>query len=184
MFSKCLVEVMYSLSRLLTLQRSIRFLGNCERQLWLNVIGTSPNFLRMSFDASPPHRYQAALRALYAKHGATAVFFEVGRVSSNAGHAHIQAVPVPSSLEHRVESAFREEGKLQGIEFDVEEAGASNNEEEGYFRVELPSGRKLVHRIKQGSPFSVQFGRYAAKSKSARLRDGSSTFLEKCWPHC
>jgi hypothetical protein len=31
--------------------------------------------------------------------------------------------------------------------------------------VELPNGRRLVHRIRQGSPFSVQFGRYAAKSR-------------------
>jgi len=106
------------------------------------------------------NRYQAALRAMFAKHGATAVFFEVGRVSSTGGHAHIQAVPVPFSLENRVESAFRDEGKLQGIDLDVEEAGAPcTGDGEGYFRVELPSGRRLVHRMRGGSPFSVQFGR-------------------------
>jgi len=105
------------------------------------------------------------LRALYAKHGATAVFFEVGRVSSKGGHAHIQAVPVPSSLENRVESAFRDEGRLQGIEFDAEDTGAASNDGgEGYFRVELPSGRRLVHQMRRGLPFSVQFGRYVAKS--------------------
>lgn len=119
----------------------------------------------MWFEASPSHRYQAALRALYAKHGATAVFFEVGRVSSKGGHAHIQAVPVPFSLENRVESAFRDEGRLHGIEFDAEDASASSDDsEEGYFRVELPSGRRLVHHMRRGLPFSVQFGRYAAKS--------------------
>ena len=118
----------------------------------------------MWFEASPSHRYQAALRALYAKYGATAVFFEVGRVSSKGGHAHIQAIPVPSSLENRVESAFRDEGRLHGIEFDAEDAGASSNDGgEGYFRVELPSGRRLVHQMRRGLPFSVQFGRYAAK---------------------
>jgi len=106
-----------------------------------------------------------ALRALYAKHGATAVFFEVGRVSSKGGHAHIQAVPVPFPLENRVESAFRDEGRLHGIEFDTEDAGApSDDGGEGYFRVELPSGRRLVHQMRRGLPFSVQFGRYAAKS--------------------
>lgn len=120
----------------------------------------------MWFEASKPHRYQAALRAMFAKHGATAVFFEVGRVSSKGGHAHIQAVPVPFPLENRVESAFRDEGNLQGIDFDVEEAGAPCNDDgEGYFRVELPSGRRLVHRMGGSSPFSVQFGRYVANLK-------------------
>jgi Protein similar to CwfJ C-terminus 1 len=119
----------------------------------------------MWFEASPSHRYQAALRALYAKYGATAVFFEVGRVSSKGGHAHIQAVPVPFSLENRVESAFRDEGRLHGIEFDAEDASTSSDDGgEGYFRIELPSGRKLVHHMRRGLPFSVQFGRYAAKS--------------------
>jgi hypothetical protein len=118
----------------------------------------------MWLEASPSHRYQAALRALYAKHGATAVFFEVGRVSSKGGHAHIQAVPVPFSLENRVESAFRDEGRLHGIEFDAEDVGAlSDDGGEGYFRVELPSGRRIVHQMRRGLPFSVQFGRYAAK---------------------
>jgi hypothetical protein len=119
----------------------------------------------MWFEASSSHRYQAALRALYAKHGATAVFFEVGRVSSKGGHAHIQAVPVPLSLENSVESAFRDEGRLCGIEFDAEDAGATSDDEgEGYFRVELPNGTRLVHQMRRGLPFSVQFGRYVAKS--------------------
>lgn len=119
----------------------------------------------MCFEASPSHRYQAALRALYAKHGATAVFFEVGRVSSKGGHGHIQAIPVPISLENMIEPAFRDEGKLHGIEFDAEDVSASSDDGgEGYFRVELPNGRRLVHHMRRGLPFSVQFGRYAAKS--------------------
>jgi len=104
-------------------------------------------------------KYQAALRALYAKYDATAVFFELGRVSTKGGHAHIQAVPLPLSLADRVETAFREEGKLMGVEFDVEEAGTRNEYGEGYFRVELPSGRRLVHRMRNGLSFNVQFGR-------------------------
>ena len=119
----------------------------------------------MLFEASPSHRYQAALRALYAKHGATPVFFEVGRISSKGGHAHIQAVPVPFSLENRVESAFRDEGRLHGIEFDAEDSDApSDDGGEGYFRVELPNGRRLVHQMKLGLPFSIQFGRYERSS--------------------
>ncbi|KAF8503799.1 nuclear protein [Russula emetica] len=122
--------------------------------------------------------YQAALRALYAKHGATAVFFEVGRVSSKGGHAHIQAIPVPLSLENRVESAFRDEGRLHGIEFDAEDAGApSDDGGEGYFRVELPSGRRLVHQMRRGLPFSVQFG-----SASFTAESGGADRLEELSP--
>jgi hypothetical protein len=107
---------------------------------------------------------------MYAKYGAAAVFFEVGRISAKGGHAHIQAVPVPLPLKDRVESAFRDEGRLQGIEFDVDESGPPNdNNGEGYFRVELPDGRRLVHRMRSGLPFSVQFGRYATKSNVPNL---------------
>jgi len=88
------------------------------------------------------------------------VFFEVGRISAKGGHAHIQAVPVPLTLEGRVESAFRDAARLQGIEFDVEEASSPDNGDgDGYFRVELPDGKRLVHHIRGGLPFSVQFGR-------------------------
>ncbi|KAI0306802.1 nuclear protein [Multifurca ochricompacta] len=121
----------------------------------LNAI---PSELRASIH-NESSKYQGALRALYASHGATAVFFEVGRVSAKGGHAHIQAVPVPLSLEDRVEFAFRDAGALHGVEFDQEELDElpSGGEGEEYFRVELPSGRRLVHRIR--GPFSVQFGR-------------------------
>jgi hypothetical protein len=115
-------------------------------------------------------RYQEALRALYATHGATAVFFEVGRISSKGGHAHLQVVPVPLPLKDKVESAFRDEGRLHGIEFDLEEGGGPNSADgEGYFRVELPDGRRLVHRMRSGVPFSIQFGRYVAKSRVPNL---------------
>jgi len=111
-------------------------------------------------------RYQAALRALYAKYDATAVFFETGRISAKGGHAHIQAVPVPSSLQDKVETAFRDAGEQHGIEFDVEEAHiADDRKRESYFRVELPSGKRLVYRNHSRLPFSVQFGRYAVKQE-------------------
>lgn len=74
---------------------------------------------------------------------------------------------MPLTLEGRVESAFRDAARLQGIEFDVEEASSPNNGDgDSYFRVELPNGKRLVHHIRGGLPFSVQFGRCAAKSKS------------------
>ena len=159
--SRYLVVGMCSLYRLLTSQRSARFPEIYAGQSWVNVIGTCSQKHAVDAIYTVPHRrYQAALRALYAKHGATAVFFEVGRVSSKGGHAHIQAVPVPLPLKDNVESAFRDEGRQHGIEFDVEEGGAPiSTDGEGYFRVELPDGRRLVHRMRSDLPFSVQFGR-------------------------
>jgi hypothetical protein len=95
----------------------------------------------------------------------------VGRISAKGGHAHIQAVPVPLTLADQVESEFKDAATLQGIEFDVEDAGASGiGDGESYFRVELPNGKRLVHHIPGGSPFSVQFGRYATKSKVPSIR--------------
>jgi len=105
-------------------------------------------------------RYQAALRKLYAKYDATAVFFETGRISAKGGHAHIQVVPVPLSLQDRVETAFQDASQLHGIELSVEgDHTFGNGERESYFRVELPSGKRLVYRSHGGLPFSVQFGR-------------------------
>jgi hypothetical protein len=52
----------------------------------------------------------------------------------------------------------------------VEEGGAPiNTDGEGYFRVELPDGRRLVHRMRSGLPFSVQFGRYVSKLRVVNL---------------
>ena len=107
------------------------------------------------------NRFKTALRAMYAKHGAVGVFFEVGRLSAKGGHAHVQAVPVPRELADGVERAFREAGEIGGIGFDEEEIGAPvpGAEAGSYFRVELPDGRRLVHWMREGVPFSVQFGR-------------------------
>jgi hypothetical protein len=99
------------------------------------------------------HRYKSALRALYEAHNARAVFFEIGRLSTKGGHAHVQVVPVPTSLTGKVEQAFRS----QGIDFDgtLEDCQAGRS----YFRVDLPDGKTLVHLIAEHVPFGVQFGR-------------------------
>ncbi|VDB82716.1 unnamed protein product [Peniophora sp. CBMAI 1063] len=111
-------------------------------------------------------KFKTALRAMYGKHGAVGVFFEVGRLSAKGGHAHIQAVPVPRALADGIEQAFREAGEIGGIGFDEEEAGAPvpGAEAGSYFRVELPDGRRLVHWMREGVPFSVQFGRQVLAS--------------------
>lgn len=92
------------------------------------------------------------------------VFFEVGRLSTKGGHAHVQSVPIPMKLKDDVEKAFLHEGRMQGIDFEGEpdaalEACAGGRG--GYFRVDLPDGRKMVHLIKDNIPFGIQFGRLA-----------------------
>ncbi|KAI0310186.1 nuclear protein [Amylostereum chailletii] len=129
------------------------------------TLSSIPNELR------PPviqetNRYKTALRAFYAKHGAIPIFFEVGRLSAKGGHAHIQVIPIPLALKDRVESAFLDEGKMHGIEFDTEEADADlpGQDAGSYFRVEMPDGRRLVHWMRDGVPFSVNYGRQVLAS--------------------
>ncbi|KAF9077200.1 CwfJ C-terminus 1-domain-containing protein-like protein [Rhodocollybia butyracea] len=125
-------------------------------------------------DLAPPildetERYKSALRLFYAKHSCIPVFFEVSRVSSKGArgvHAHVQAIPIPSSEfnVNDIENAFISQGRSQGIDFEsennVEEALASSaGGRNGYFRVDLPDGRKMVHLMKPNVPFSIQFGR-------------------------
>jgi hypothetical protein len=90
------------------------------------------------------------------------VFFEVGRLSAKGGHAHIQAVPIPLELKDKVEAAFINEGRLQGIDFE-EDPDATlemcTGGRQSYFRVDLPNGRKMVHLMKDNVPFGIQFGR-------------------------
>ncbi|EPQ57901.1 hypothetical protein GLOTRDRAFT_36948, partial [Gloeophyllum trabeum ATCC 11539] len=108
-------------------------------------------------------RYKSALRSVYSKYGAGAVFVEIARLGPKGGHAHIQAVPVPVSLQDGVEDAFIREGKSQKIEFESDPEGAlkaiSEDHNRSYFRVDLPDGRKMVHLIQNNIPFSIQFGR-------------------------
>lgn len=99
---------------------------------------------------------------MYAKHGAAAVLFEVGRLSAKGGHAHVQAVPVPVQLTDKVEEAFVNEGRSVGIDFEADPDTALESCAGGrgsYFRVDLPDGRKMVHLMKDSVPFSIQFGR-------------------------
>ena len=61
-----------------------------------------------------------------------------------------------------VEEVFRAEGRMMGIDFeeDADAAlGACAGGMGGYFRGDLPDGRKMVHLMKDHVPFSIQFGR-------------------------
>ncbi|KIK61829.1 hypothetical protein GYMLUDRAFT_42253 [Collybiopsis luxurians FD-317 M1] len=129
-----------------------------------------PTFNTIPSDLAPPiidetEKFKSSLRQFYAKYSCTPVFFEVSRVSAKGGHAHVQGVPIPSRIKSQeVEEAFISQGRSQGVDFDVgddaQEALAScAGGRSGYFRVDLPDGRKMVHVMKPQVPFSIQFGR-------------------------
>ena len=83
-------------------------------------------------------------------------------MSAKGGHAHVQVVPIPNKLKNAVEETFKEEGRRSSITFeeDPDEAlRAAAGGRGGYFRVDLPDGRKLVHLMRDHGPFSIQFGR-------------------------
>lgn len=99
---------------------------------------------------------------MFAKHGAATVCFEVGRLSAKGGHAHVQVVPIPNKLKNAVENVFNEEGRAHNIVFeeDPDEAlRACAGGRGGYFRIDLPDGRKMVHLIREYGPLNLQFGR-------------------------
>ncbi|KAG9021845.1 hypothetical protein FRB95_001263 [Tulasnella sp. JGI-2019a] len=107
-------------------------------------------------------RYKSALRGVYAKYGCVAVALEVARLSGRGGHAHIQVIPVPETLADQVEQQFLKDGKAAGLGWEddadaaLEHAAKTNG---NYFKVDLPDGKKMVHVMKPGQPFSLQFGR-------------------------
>jgi hypothetical protein len=100
---------------------------------------------------------------MFAKHGCGAIFFEVARFRGNvSGHAHIQVVPIPNELKDGVEEAFVGEGRTKGILFEEDAERAVqiiSDGRTGYFSVELPDGKRLIHLMRSDVPFSVQFGR-------------------------
>lgn len=111
---------------------------------------------------SEMERYKSALRLTYEKHGAVPVVFEVARLTGKGGHAHIQVVPVPVELADKVEEQFRSDGQSNGMDWEKDGDSALDHASrtgENYFKVELPDGRKLVHIMKPGRQFNLQFGR-------------------------
>jgi len=90
------------------------------------------------------------------------VIFEVGRLSAKGGHAHVQVVPIPQNMEGQVVDAFVRGGQSMGIDFEADADEAMNfcaGGRCGYFKVELPDGKKMVHLMKDHVPFNLQFGR-------------------------
>ena len=83
---------------------------------------------------------------MYAKHGAAAVCFEVGRMSAKGGHAHVQVVPVPNKLAGTVEDVFRQEAGAAGVAFE-EDADEALRAAEGFRRVRIPRFLKYFQSV-------------------------------------
>lgn len=115
----------------------------------------------MSFVDIEIVRYKAALRGFYAKYDASPVFFEVAKRRAHGVHAHIQVIPVPNSLADGVEGAFRDQAEQLRLTFEPDrDADPSVRDiKENYFLVELPSGKQMLHLIKDFAPFPLQIGR-------------------------
>ncbi|KAJ3808664.1 CwfJ C-terminus 1-domain-containing protein-like protein [Lentinula aff. lateritia] len=129
-----------------------------------------PTFNTIPSDLAPPiieetEKYKHFLRNFYAKHACHPVFLEISRLGARGAkgvHAHIQCVPLPQSIKtEEVEEAFVSQARSQGIVFeqDAEDALRLGAGGAGYFKVELPDGKKMVHLINPGVPFGIQFGR-------------------------
>ncbi|KAH7107608.1 CwfJ C-terminus 1-domain-containing protein-like protein [Auriculariales sp. MPI-PUGE-AT-0066] len=105
-------------------------------------------------------RYKSALRSFYAAYGCVPVIFEVSRLTGKGGHIHLQVVPVPKDVGPKVEDFFRSEGERSGVNFEenaVEALEEARNSQENYFRVDLPDGKFMLHRLRQA--FNLQFPR-------------------------
>jgi hypothetical protein len=96
----------------------------------------------------------------FEKHSAVPVFCDMYRNLARAQHGQIQAIPVPQSRAGELEDMFRTAAKKEGWEFETTDdpesllRGAKGRE---FIRLDLPSGKSLVHFI-QGK-FNLQFAR-------------------------
>lgn len=100
-------------------------------------------------------KFKSRLRAMYNDFGAVPVTFEVARLAGKGGHAHIQVIPIPNNLADQVKKAFLAAGAEMNVDWDEKPDPTPKG---NYFKVELPSGEVLVHKLR-GTGFNLQFGR-------------------------
>jgi hypothetical protein len=115
--------------------------------------------------------YTKTLASCYAEYGCVPISWEVSRSGpgSKSGHAHIQICPVPRGQAEDAKRLLVDEGRRDGYEFleiGPNEDGASKmkeldliKESGNYFLATLGDGTRLIHRIKLGERFNLQFGR-------------------------
>ncbi|XP_064635450.1 CWF19-like protein 1 [Lineus longissimus] len=112
-------------------------------------------------------KYKSGLKKCFRKQGKAVVFFER---NYRTQHLQIQAVPFPLSLgEDEIKEIFLDSAHNHPHPFELHEIPKLSDLKQivpagaPYFYVELPSGEKLLHRIKKGFP--LQFGREVMASK-------------------
>ncbi|CAG2205549.1 CWF19-like protein 1 [Mytilus edulis] len=104
------------------------------------------------------NRYKTALKKFFKQIGKSVVFFERNYKTQ---HLQIQVVPVPIDCVQELKDAFMQCSEEENVELneipkhsDLKQIVPSGTP---YFYAEIPSGEKLLHRIKK--QFPIQFGR-------------------------
>ena len=108
--------------------------------------------------------YLEAMRRCCEARGQQLVVFERYMGRSQFEHMHLQAVPLPAHLAAGAREHFERHGAKLGVKFEVLPPGTSLDEAmetvEPFFRVELPSGEQLLHRLATNERrHPLQFGR-------------------------
>lgn len=68
--------------------------------------------------------------------------------------------PIPAAAASRAREIFEEEGAKASYDFTSDPSQVLRILQSGnYFRLDLPDGTKLVHAIRPGDRFNLQFGR-------------------------
>jgi hypothetical protein len=71
-----------------------------------------------------------------------------------------QVCPLPPAAAERAQQVFEEEGAKANYDFTTDPSQVSRALQSGnYFRLDLPDGTKMVHVIRPGDRFNLQFGR-------------------------
>lgn len=110
-------------------------------------------------------QYKSCLKKCYNQDGKAVVFFERNYKTS---HLQIQVVPVPRDTVQDIKDTFTECAESAGIELqelpkftDIREVIPPDTP---YFYAELPTGERLLHRIRE--KFPLQFGREAVSENA------------------
>eukprot|EP00208_Stichococcus_sp_RCC1054_P002085 CAMPEP_0206146064 /NCGR_PEP_ID=MMETSP1473-20131121/29358_1 /ASSEMBLY_ACC=CAM_ASM_001109 /TAXON_ID=1461547 /ORGANISM="Stichococcus sp, Strain RCC1054" /LENGTH=638 /DNA_ID=CAMNT_0053542501 /DNA_START=442 /DNA_END=2358 /DNA_ORIENTATION=+ len=135
-----------------------------------------PNTLGISPKAhAEMDRYLTALASCYAAQGKEAVTFErfMAFRKSGGNHCHVNVVPAPAAHAARAREVFDKAAASIGAEF-TELPKASGEAfrsylkravgDDEYLRVGLPGGVQLVHPIRRGERFPINFGRDVASA--------------------
>ncbi|KAL1523613.1 hypothetical protein AB1Y20_018549 [Prymnesium parvum] len=109
-------------------------------------------------------KYVDVLRRGFAARGQVAICFERFMCNSQFEHMHLQVVPLPPHLANGAAAAFKTHGERIGIQFELLPPGVELISKlpspEPFFRVELPDGSQLLHRMATNQrKHPLQFGR-------------------------